>query len=162
MLRRDDIVGALHSGEVGAALVRGNVHASGIAGTLLFEEERLAAVAAGSAPVARRELDWAELREHPLVGNTVSGATSPHDRPAGHRPDRVIECGSYDEWLALIAAGKGIGSTTTSAALAHTHSRVTYLPLRDAPTVALRLLWPTLRSTDPLLRRFSELAHSVR
>ncbi|QWF84099.1 LysR family transcriptional regulator [Amycolatopsis sp. CA-230715] len=162
LLRRDDVVAALHSGEVDAALARGDVRAPGIAGALLFEEARLAAVPTGSDLAARPELDWAELAGHPLVVNTVSGATSPGDWPAGHRPDRLVECGSYDEWLVLIASGRGIGSTTTSAARAHTHARVTYVPLRDAPAVPLRLLWPTRRTTDPLLRRFRELARSVR
>jgi DNA-binding transcriptional LysR family regulator len=162
LLRRDDIVAALQSGEVDAALVRGNVDASGITGTVLFEEERLAAVASGSELTARVELEWAELAGHTLVFNTVSGATGPEDWPPGNRPRDVVECGSYDEWLTLIAAGRGIGSTTTSAARAHTHARVTYLPLRDAPAVPLRLVWPARRTSDPLLRRFGELASSVR
>ncbi|WP_113690893.1 LysR family transcriptional regulator [Amycolatopsis albispora] len=162
LLRRDDIVAVLHSGEVDAALVRGEVHASGISGTVLFEEDRLAAVSTDSELAARGELDWAELPAHPVVVNTVSGATSPHLWPPGNQPSQVVECGSYDEWLAIIAAGRGIGSTTLSAARAHTHARVTYLPLRDAPRVALRLLWPTRRTSDPLLRRFGECARSMR
>ncbi|MGW8378198.1 LysR family transcriptional regulator [Streptomyces sp. ODS28] len=160
LIRRDDIVTALHAGDVDAALVRGEVHASGIAGSPLFEEERLAAVAAGSDLAAAGALDWAELSAHPLIVNTVSGATGPEDWPEGERPARVVECGSYDEWLALIAAGRGVGSTTTSAARAHTHARVAHLPLRGAPRVTLRLLWPSRRANDPLLRRLGELAHS--
>ncbi|MEU7187535.1 LysR family transcriptional regulator [Streptomyces sp. NPDC045369] len=160
LLRRDDIVAALHSGDVDAALVRGDVHASGVTGAPLFQEDRLAAVAAGSPLTAGGELDWSELSAHPLVVNTVSGATSPDDWPPENRPAQVVECGSYDEWLAIIAAGRGIGSTTTSAARTHTHARVTYLPLRNAPQVALHLLWPTRRTGDPLLRRFRELAHA--
>ncbi|WP_275294489.1 LysR family transcriptional regulator [Amycolatopsis sp. La24] len=161
LLRRDDIVAALHSGDVDAALVRGEIDASGISGTLLFEEDRLAAVAASSELAARTELDWTELAAHPVVVNTVSGATSPLDWPPENRPAQVMQCGSYDEWLTIIASGRAVGSTTTSAAEAHTHARVAHLPLRNAPRVALRLLWPTRRSSDPLLRRFSELAHSV-
>ncbi|RSM51869.1 LysR family transcriptional regulator [Amycolatopsis sp. WAC 01376] len=161
LVRRDDIVTALHSGDVDAALVRGDVHASGITGTLLFEEDRLAAVSTGSELAARGELDWSELADHPVVVNTVSGATSPDDWPPGNRPEQVITCGSYDEWLAIIAAGRGIGSTTVSAARAHTHARVTYRPVRGAPRVALRLLWPARGDRDPLLRRLSEFARSV-
>ncbi|WP_031469355.1 LysR family transcriptional regulator [Sciscionella sediminilitoris] len=162
LLRRDDIVTALHSGDVDAALVRAPVHASGITQTVLFEEDRVAAVSAGSPLAARTELDWSELAEHPLVVNTVSGATSVDLWPPEHRPTQVIECGSYDEWLTIIAAGRGVGSTTTSAAEAHLHARVTHLPLDGAPPVALRLLWPTRRKNDTLLRRFSEFASSVR
>ncbi|MBB4688737.1 LysR family transcriptional regulator [Amycolatopsis jiangsuensis] len=162
LVRRDDIVAALHAGEVDAALVRGNVQAAGIAGTLLFEEDRVAAVAAGSELAARTELEWTELARHPLVVNTVSGATSPADWSGGDRPGRLIECGSYDEWLTIVAAGRGIGSTTASAARAHTHAGVTHVPLRGAPTVPLRLLWPSRRSSDRLLRRFAELASPPR
>lgn len=161
LLRRDDIIAALHSGDVDAALVRGDVHAPGITSTLLFEEDRLVAVPAGSPLTAGAELNWSELPAHPLVVNTVSGATSPGDWPPEKQPAQVVECGSYDEWLAIIAAGRGIGSTTISAARAHTHARVTYLPLRDAPQVALHLLWPTRRTNDPLLRRLRELARSL-
>lgn len=161
LLRRDDIVAALHSGDVDAALVRGDVHASGVTGAPLFPEDRLAAVAAGSPLTVGDELDWSELSAHPLVVNTVSGATSPGDWPPENQPAQVVECGSYDEWLAIIAAGRGIGSTTTSAARTHTHARVTYLPLRNAPQVVLHLLWPTRRTGDPLLRRFRELAHAL-
>lgn len=161
LLRRDDIVAALHSGDVDAALVRGDVHASGVTGTPLFKEDRLAAVAAGSPLAAADELDWPELCAHPLVVNTVSGASSPDDWPPESRPAQAVACGSYDEWLALIAAGRGIGSTTTLAARTHTHACVTYLPLRNAPQVALHLLWPTRRTGDPLLRRFRELAHAL-
>ncbi|MEU6961523.1 substrate-binding domain-containing protein [Streptomyces chrestomyceticus] len=163
LLRRDDIVAALHSGDADAALVRGDVHASasGVTGTPLFKEDRLAAVAAGSPLAAADELDWPELCAHPLVVNTVSGASSPDDWPPESRPAQVVACGSYDEWLALIAAGRGIGCITTSAARTHTHARVTYLPLRNAPQVALHLLWPTRRTGDPLPRRFRELAHAL-
>ncbi|WP_026361558.1 LysR family transcriptional regulator [Amycolatopsis nigrescens] len=162
LLRRDDIVTALKSGDVDVALVRAPVHASGITQTVLFEEDRVAAVPAESPLAARTELDWSELAEHPLVVNTVSGATSADLWPPGHRPGQVIECGSYDEWLTIIAAGRGIGSTTTSAAEAHIHARVAHRPLKGAPPVALRLLWPVRRKGDTLLRRFCELASSTR
>jgi hypothetical protein len=162
LLRRDDIVTALHSGDVDAALVRAAVHASGITQAVLFEEYRVAAVPTGSPLAGRAALDWLELSEHPLVINTVSGATSVDQWPPEHQPAEVIECGSYDEWLTIIASGRGVGSTTISAAQAHTHARVAYLPLRGAPSVALRLLWPTRRKSDVLLRRFSELAFSTR
>lgn len=161
LLRRDDIATALLSGDVDAALVRAPVRASGIAQTVLFEEDRVAAVPAESPLAARAHLDWPELAEHPLVVNTVSGATSADLWPPGHRPRHVLECGSYDEWLTIIAAGRGIGSTTTSAAEAHTHARVAYRPLTGAPPVALRLLWPTRRKSDALLRRFCELASAT-
>ncbi|MFI9456358.1 LysR substrate-binding domain-containing protein [Amycolatopsis sp. NPDC052450] len=79
---------ALHSGDVDAALARGDVHASGVTGTLLSEEDRLTAVSTGSELAARGELDWSELADHPVVANTVSGATSPDDRLPGNRPVR--------------------------------------------------------------------------
>ncbi|MEU7160267.1 LysR substrate-binding domain-containing protein [Streptomyces chrestomyceticus] len=91
----------------------------------------------------------------------LSGASSPDDWPPESRPAQAVACGSYDEWLALIAAGRGIGSTTTLAARTHTHVCVTYLPLWNAPQVALHLLWPTRRTGDPPLRRFRELAHAL-
>ncbi|MFD9891780.1 LysR family transcriptional regulator [Amycolatopsis sp. NPDC059027] len=162
LLRRDDIVTALHSGDVDVALVRAPVHVPGITQTVLFEEERVAAVSVESPLAARAELEWSELTAYPLVVNTVSGATSAGLWPPAQQPAQVIECGSYDEWLAIIAAGRGVGSTTTSAAETHIHARVAHVPLNGAPPVAVRLLWPTRRKSDALLRRFGELASSVR
>nr|WP_042177870.1 LysR family transcriptional regulator [Kibdelosporangium sp. MJ126-NF4]CEL12823.1 LysR family transcriptional regulator [Kibdelosporangium sp. MJ126-NF4]CTQ98509.1 LysR family transcriptional regulator [Kibdelosporangium sp. MJ126-NF4] len=162
LLRRDDIVTALQSGDIDAAVVRAPVHVSGISETVLFEEDRVVAVPVESELAARTDLEWSELAEHPLVVNTVSGATSVDQWPPEHRPEQVIECGSYDEWLAIIAAGRAIGSTTTSAALSHTHARVTHVPVRGAPPVSLRLLALTRRTNEVLLRRFSELALTTR
>lgn len=161
LLRRDDIPAALASGDIDVALARSPLEAPGITETALFDETRVAAVPAASPLAERAELYWSQLPEQPIVINTVSGATYLELWPPENRPRRSIECGSYDEWLTIIAAGRGIGTTTPSAAEAHTHARVTYLPLREAPPVTLRLAWPARLSGDPLLRRFTEIAHAT-
>lgn len=158
LLRRDDIVTALHVADVDVALVRTGLHAPDVAVTALFEEPRVAAVSRRSPLARRASLTWQELGRHPLVINTVSGNTRPDMWPSGQRPATVIECGNYDEWITLVAADRGVGATPLSAARTHAHTGVVFLPLDDAPAVPMHLAWMPDRG-NPLVRRFTEIAH---
>jgi DNA-binding transcriptional LysR family regulator len=159
LLRRDDIVTALRVGDIDLALVRTDLDAPDIAVAALFDEPRVAAVSRRSPLSARAKLSWQELGTYPLVINTVSGNTRPEMWPVDQRPDTVIECGNYDEWIALVAAGRGVGATPASAARTHAHTGVVFLPLEDAPVVTLRVAWLPRRGS-PLVRRFAEIAHT--
>jgi DNA-binding transcriptional LysR family regulator len=156
LLRRDDIATALTDGEIDLALVRAPVDVGGYAELPLCDERRVAAVSARSHLAGRDALDWSEVAKHPLVVNPVSGTTRLDQWPAEHRPRQVIECGSYDEWAALVAADRGIGTTSDSAARTHAHAGIAYLPLHDAPPVTLRLVWQPRRA-DALVRQFASI-----
>lgn len=155
LLRRDDIDAALLSGEVDAALIRHETVPEGVAVRTLFNEPRVAAVSSRSPLAARDRIDWFELGAHPVVVNTLNGNTRPGLWPPGRRPLRTVECRNYDEWIALVAAGRGVGTTAASAAGSYLHSGIVYIPLTGAPPVPLRLAWlPRRRS--PLMRSFME------
>lgn len=157
LIRRDDLGSALARGEVDVALVRHPLPGAEASTLTLFEEPRVAAVSTRSALAERERIAWNELAEHPIVVNTVSGSTRPELWAPEHRPARTIECGNYDEWIALVAAGRGVGATPLSATSTYAHAGVLFIPLLDAPGVPLLLTWLPRRA-GPLVRRFAQVA----
>jgi hypothetical protein len=65
-----------------------------------------------------------------------------------------------DDWLATIAAGQAVGVTATAPATIHPHPGATYLPLADAPDIALSLAW-THPPTHPGITELVTLAREV-
>ena len=153
LLRRDDIATALGAGDLDVAITRTPLTTSGTVQTPLFDEDRVAAVSTRSPLAARDAIDWLELAAEPIVVNTVSGTTQPDSWPAEHRPTRVVTCGNYDEWLQLVATGRGVGAVPRSAARTGTHPGVAFVPLAGAPPVSVCLAYRPRRSS-PLVRRF--------
>lgn len=157
LVRRDDITTALQSGDIDIAFVRHVIDDDDVAMMTLFEEPRVAAVSARSPLAERNTLSWNELSKHPVVINTRSGNTRPDLWPQAQSPDQIIECDNYDEWIALVAANQGIGTTPISASATHAHAGVVFIPLADAPPVPLILVWHR-RQRNNLPRRFAEIA----
>ena len=157
LLRRDDIATALQAGDLDLAITRTRLTAPGTVQTPLFDEDRVAAVSTRS-PLAKKDvIDWLELAEEPIVVNTVNGTTQPDSWPAEHRPTQVVTCGNYDEWLQLVAAGRGVGAVPRSAARTGTHPGVMFVPLTGAPPVAVRLAYRP-RLSSALVRQFVDFA----
>jgi DNA-binding transcriptional LysR family regulator len=157
LLRRDDIATALQAGDLDLAITRTRLTAPGTVQTPLFDEDRVAAVSTRS-PLAKKDvIDWLELAEEPIVVNTVNGTTQPDSWPAEHRPTQVVTCGNYDEWLQLVAAGRGVGAVPRSAARTGTHPGVMFVPLTGAPPVAVRLAYRP-RLSSALVRQFVDVA----
>jgi DNA-binding transcriptional LysR family regulator len=157
LLRRDDIDTALEAGDLDVAITRTRLTASGTVQTPLFDEDRVAAVSTRFPLAKEGVIDWLDLAGEPVVVNTVSGTTQPDSWPAEHRPTRVVTCGNYDEWLQLVASGRGVGAVPRSAARAGTHPGVTFVPLTGAPPVSVCLAYRPRRS-NPLVRQFVTFA----
>jgi DNA-binding transcriptional LysR family regulator len=160
LTRRDGAITSLLGNEIDVALTRQRVeHLTQVVTIPLLDEERVAAVSARSRLAQQEQLAFTDLAQMPLVVNTVSGATWPELWPPEHRPQEVRECSNYDEWLALIAADQGVGTTPLSSSRTHDHAGVRYLRLTGAPRVHLHLV---LRAGDanPLVRRFIEAAQT--
>ncbi|MEU8616515.1 LysR family transcriptional regulator [Streptomyces sp. NPDC048623] len=141
LLRIDDRTAGLLRGEVDAALLRGPVDVPGLATEELLREARVAALPADSAPAGRAELALADLAGETAVLNTVSGTTTLDLWPPDQRPRSTLTVANTDDWLAAIAAGRGIGVSSASTAALHPHPGVTYRPLRDAPPLPVVLAW---------------------
>lgn len=158
LVRVEGAVAALQAGEVDVALTRRSpapeVH---LVDVPLFAEERVATVSARS-PLARFDvIEFTDLGSYPLVVNGVNGSTAPDLWPAESRPREVIECSSYDEWLTLVAADRGVGTTPLSSTRTHDHSDVRYVRLRGAPPTTFHLVHRRGRD-DRLVRRFVDAA----
>ncbi|MDV9196553.1 LysR family transcriptional regulator [Streptomyces sp. Wh19] len=139
LLRIDDRTAGLTRGEVDAALLRGPVEAPGLVTEVLFEEDRVAAVAADGPLADRTALRLTDLAGETVVLNTVSGTTTADLWPASARPTATLTVANTDDWLTAIAAGRGVGVSAASTAGMHPHTGVAYRPLLDAPPVPVLL-----------------------
>jgi DNA-binding transcriptional LysR family regulator len=157
LVRNDERLAGVGHGAVDVALLRGVPGAPGMRVVRLGEEGRVAAVPVSSHLARRKRLSWAELTEHPLVMNTVSGVTTTQDWPEDNRPSATVSCGNFDEWLELVAAGRGIGVAPELVLRRRLHPAVRFIPLYGAPTVPLSLVHP-VQGADPLAQRFVDVA----
>ncbi|MGJ5749290.1 DNA-binding transcriptional LysR family regulator [Streptomyces puniciscabiei] len=103
-------------------------------------ERRLCAVAADDPLARRRSVRLADLTGRTLWVDRRTGTTTPELWPEGSRP-AVAETHDVDDWLTVIAAGRGIGVTAESTAHQYPRPGVVYRPVRDAEPVAVRLAW---------------------
>ncbi|WP_189954408.1 LysR family transcriptional regulator [Streptomyces alanosinicus] len=103
-------------------------------------ERRLCAMAADDPPARRRSVRLADLTGRVLLVDRRTGTTTPELWPADSRP-AVEETHDVDDWLTVIAAGRGIGVTAESTANQYPRHGIVYRPVRDAEPVAVRLAW---------------------
>ncbi|MFI9175631.1 LysR family transcriptional regulator [Streptomyces lincolnensis] len=161
LVRRDERCAGLDEGAVQLAVLRGRQPARGLRTVRIAQEERVAAVSRRSPLARRRSLDWTELAEHPVMINTVSGATQVRDWPEEARPGTVTLCGGFVEWLELIAEGRGIGVAPDLVMRRNPHPGVRFIPITEAPPMPLWLARPST-GAHPLAIRFMERAAAVR
>ena len=160
LVRRDDRTGGVATGHTDAAVLYGTFRdRPALRVTELGTEGRVAAVSRGHPLARRRRLHWAELAGHPLVVNKLSGTVGPGLWPAAERPRVAVACRTYDEWIEMVAAGRGVGVLPASARL-HPHPQVRYVTLADAPPVSLVLVRPAL-GAHPLSGLLEDLARTA-
>lgn len=158
--RRDELHAGVTQRAVDVALLRTKEVPRGLRALELGRERQVAAVALAS-PLARLStLEWTELARHSIVANTVSGTVRGECWPAGHRPTTVVNCRNFDEWLELIAAGKGIGVGPALLSRRRPHPAVAFVPLTGVEPVPLRLVRP-LQGAHPHAERLTLLAREV-
>lgn len=162
LTRTDDPLQALQQRTVDIAVVRGDASPPRPVQTvLLFEEARVAVCARQCALAERGRLDWSEVRQWPLVVNTVSGTTGPWSWPPALRPAKVIETSNYDEWVETVAADRGVGIVPDVAQRRTRHPALRFVALTNAPSIPVRLMYLP-DGPQTLIRRFVDAAVTAR
>ena len=139
--RSDERVGGLASGHVDVALVRGPITDRSFRSTVIDNEPRVAAVPANHPLAVAREVSLDDLVGETLIVVSVTGTTTLDLWTEAARPRIGADVPSIDDWLIAIAASTGIGVTPASTATLHPHPDVRFIPIRDAPTVPVVLVW---------------------
>ncbi|MGW2746518.1 LysR family transcriptional regulator [Streptomyces sp. NPDC001450] len=103
-------------------------------------ERRLCALAADDPLARRRSVRLADIAGRTLFVDRRTGTATPELWPPDARP-AVAETYDVDDWLTVIAAGRGIGVTAESTANQYPRPGIVYRPVRDAEPVAVRLAW---------------------
>lgn len=143
--RPADPLRALRDGAVDAAVLRSSPPAAAPADlrtTRLFTERLVAAVSADDVRAQSGSVRLADLASGAVaVCATAPTATARLWDDADTAP-RTITVANTDEWLTRIAVGEAVGVTAEATTHDHQSPEVVYLPIEDAPPVAVDLVWP--------------------
>ena len=140
--RSDERIGGLAAGQVDVALVRGPVTDRSFRSIVIGNEPRVAAVPVNHSLASASDVSLSDLVNETLIVVSVTGTTTLDLWPEAPRPPIGADLTNIDDWLIAIAASTGIGVTPASTATLHPHPDVRFIPIRDAPTVPLVLVWP--------------------
>ncbi|MCK1814654.1 LysR family transcriptional regulator [Streptomyces sp. XM4011] len=141
LVRHNTPTGGLAEGRCDLAVVRTPVDTRRWAHALIGHEPRVIALAADDPWARRRGVRLAEVRERTLVVDRSTGTTTLDLWNEGARP-AVEYTHDIDDWLAAIATGRCVGVTPRATATQYRRDGITYRPLRGAPPVPVRLIWP--------------------
>lgn len=135
----------LAEGTADVAVVRRELDNAGLDArfdtTLIGTERRCAAVATDGPLGRRRTLRVADLAPYTVAIDERTGTTTLDLWHPGPAPTTVRPTRGVDEWLTLIAAGQAVGITSEATADQNPRPGVAYRPLREAPTIPVRLAW---------------------
>ncbi len=145
LIRTNSPSGGLAEGLCDLAVVRTDADDKLFATAVIGQERRYCALAADDPWAGRRSIRLDEIRERTLLIDRRTGTTTPDLWPTGQRPV-LEETKDIDDWLAIIATGRGIGITPESTVTQYRRDGIVFRPLRDAPAVQVRLAW---RRRDP-------------
>lgn len=89
----------------------------------------------------RRRISLAEVAERAVVIDPKAGTTD--DQLWSHctTQPKFLERSNVNTWLDAIAAGYGVGITSEATAYHHGRSGVSFRPVKDGPSLKVRLVW---------------------
>ena len=145
LIRTNSATGGLAEGLCDLAVLRTGVDGHRFASAIVGHERRYCAIAADDPWARRRAIRLDEVAQRTVLIDRRTGTTSPDLWPAETRP-RFQETRDIDDWLAVIAAGGGIGITAEGTTAQYRRDGVVFRPLRDAPPIAVQMIW---RRHDP-------------
>ncbi|MEV8022249.1 LysR family transcriptional regulator [Streptomyces sp. NPDC086554] len=145
LIRTNSATGGLAEGLCDLAVVRTAFDEARFADAVVGQERRYCAMAADDPWARRRSIPLADIRERTLLIDRRTGTTTAELWPEGTRPT-VEYTRDIDDWLAIIASGRGVGLTPESTGNQYRRDGVVFRPLRDAAPITVRLIW---RRHDP-------------
>ena len=145
LIRTNSATGGLAEGLCDLAVLRTAADGHRFASAIVGYERRYCALAADDSWARRRSIRLDEVAQRTVLIDRRTGTTTPDLWPAGARP-RLQDTRDIDDWLALIAAGRGIGITPEGTTAQYRRDGVVFRPLRDAPPITVQMIW---RRHDP-------------
>jgi DNA-binding transcriptional LysR family regulator len=145
LIRTNSATGGLAEGLCDMAVLRTAADAGHFASAIVGHERRFCALAADDPWARRRSIRLDEIPQRTVLIDRRTGTTTPDLWPAAGRP-QVRETRDIDDWLAIIAAGGGIGITPEGTTTQYRRDGVVFRPVRDAPPIAVYMIW---RQHDP-------------
>jgi len=145
LIRTNSPTGGLAEGLCDLAVLRSAVDGHRFASAVVGREIRYCALAADDPWARRRSVRLDEVAQRTVLIDRRTGTTTPDLWPAAAQPN-FLETRDIDDWLALVAAGGGIGITAEGTTAQYRRDGVVFRPLRDAPPVDVQMIW---RRHDP-------------
>jgi DNA-binding transcriptional LysR family regulator len=145
LIRTNSPTGGLAEGLCDIAVLRTAVDGKRFSSAVVGHERRYCAISADDPWARRRSIRLDEIPQRTVLIDRRTGTTTPDLWPSAARPP-VRETRDIDDWLAIIAAGGGIGITPEGTTAQYRRDGVVFRPLRDAPPIAVQMIW---RRHDP-------------
>jgi DNA-binding transcriptional LysR family regulator len=141
LIRTNSATGGLAEGACDTAVLRTEVDRRRYASTVVGHERRFCALSSDDPWARRRSIRLREIPQRTLLIDKRTGTTTPDLWPPG-TPLRIQDTHDVDDWLAIIAAGGGIGITAEATTAQYRRDGVVFRPLRDAPPIPVYMIWP--------------------
>ncbi|HUB22347.1 MAG TPA: LysR family transcriptional regulator [Streptosporangiaceae bacterium] len=145
LIRTNSATGGLAEGLCDIAVLRTAVDGRRFASAVVGHERRYCALAADDPWARRRSVRLDEVARRTVLIDRRTGTTTPGLWPAAAQP-ALRDTRDIDDWLAIIAAGGGVGITPEGTTAQYRRDGVVFRPLRDAPPIAVQMIW---RRHDP-------------
>jgi len=145
LIRTNSATGGLAEGLCDIAVLRTPVDSRRFESAIVGYERRYCALAADDPWAGRRSVRLSEIPERTLLVDRRTGTTTPDLWPPDAQPE-IRETRDIDDWLAIVAAGGGIGVTAEGTTAQYRRDGVVFRPLRDAPLITVQMIW---RRHDP-------------
>jgi DNA-binding transcriptional LysR family regulator len=140
LIRTNSATGGLAEGLCDIAILRTGADSKRFASVIVGYERRYCALAAEDPWARRRSIKLDEVPQRTLLIDRRTGTTTPDLWAPGAQP-HIQETRDIDDWLTIIAAGGGIGITPEGTTAQYQRDGVVFRPLRDAPAVAVQMIW---------------------
>ena len=145
LIRTNSLTGGLAEGLCDLAVLRTAASSNRFARATVGYERRYCALAADDPWARRRSIGLDEVSQRTVLIDRRTGTTSPDLWPPGAQP-QIRETRDIDDWIAIVAAGAGIGITPEGTTAQYRRDGVVFRPLKDAPPIAVQVIW---RRHDP-------------